>query len=292
MGVTGWRANPGRIIVTLAVAVAAGLAGWHIRSMSRPSTADVSGAATAAIAPHPSSHPTTITAIGRLEPKDGVTRVAGPSHPSVVISQLLVSKGQSVRAGDAIAVLDSFEPLKATAAALRSELDHAESECQRNERLYQTKVVSVSERDAWRVKANTLRAELQRAQVELDQATVRSPITGQVLDIHARAGERVGPGGIVEIAKTDQMCAIAEVYETDIGRVHVGQRATISSPAFAEPVQGTVERIGLKIGKLDILDVDPAARTDARIVEVEIRLDDSQRVAALTNLQVEVTIRP
>jgi HlyD family secretion protein len=289
MSATGGRAKPGYIILTLVVAAAAGLAGWYIGSMSSASTAEVSGAATAR---PPSSHPATVTALGRLEPKDGVTRVAGPSRPSVVISQLLVHKGQRVRIGDALAVLDSFEPLKATAAALQVELDHAESEYQRNERLYETKVVSVSERDAWRTKANTLRAELQRAQVELDQATVRSPITGQVLDIHARAGERVGPDGIVEIAKTDQMYAIAEVYETDIGRVRVGQRATVTSPALGEPLQGTVERIGLKIGKLEILDVDPAARTDARIVEVEIRLDDSQRVAALTNLQVEVTIRP
>ena len=36
----------------------------------------------------------------------------------------------------------------------------------------------------------------------------------------------------------------------------------------------------------------PAARTDARVVEVKIRLDDSARGAAFSNLQVEVTIRP
>jgi HlyD family secretion protein len=289
---TSGRAKPSYVILTLAVAAAAAFAGRHIWSMSSPSTAQVHAGAKGGNVPQLSSHPTAVTALGRLEPKDGVTRVAGPSQPSVVISQLLASKGQKVRAGDAIAVLDSYEPLKATAAALQSELDHAESEYQRHERLYQTKVVSISERDAWRVKVNTLRAELERAQVELNQATVRAPISGQILDIHARAGERVGPDGIVEIAKTDQMYAIAEVYETDIGRVHVGQRATITSPAFAEPLQGTVERIGLKIGKLEILNVDPAARTDARVVEVEVRLDDSQRAAALTNLQVEVTIKP
>ena len=47
---------------------------------------------------------------------------------------------------------------------------------------------------------------------------------------------------------------------------------------------GTVDRIGLKIGKKDVLDTDPAADTDARVVEVEIRLDDPQQVAGLTNL--------
>jgi HlyD family secretion protein len=91
---------------------------------------------------------------------------------------------------------------------------------------------------------------------------------------------------------TDEMLAVAEIYETDIGRVQVGQRATVSSPALADPLVGKVERIGRKIGKLDVLDADPVAKTDARVVEVEIRLDDAARVAALTNLQVEVSIEP
>jgi HlyD family secretion protein len=122
--------------------------------------------------------------------------------------------------------------------------------------------------------------------------TVRAPLRGQVIEIHARQGERVGPSGIAEIADTDRMYAIAEVYETDVGRVKPGQRATIRSRALEPSLEGTVERIGMKIGKLDVLDTDPAARTDARVVEVEVRLDDSARAAALSNLQVEVAIAP
>lgn len=53
----------------------------------------------------PAARPTTITALGRLEPKDGILRVAGPSRPSVVIARLLVEKGDRVEAGQAIAVL-------------------------------------------------------------------------------------------------------------------------------------------------------------------------------------------
>jgi HlyD family secretion protein len=53
-----------------------------------------------------------------------------------------------------------------------------------------------------------------------------------------------------------------------------------------------VERIGLKIGKLDVLDTDPVAKTDARVVEVHIRLDGGVDVSRLTNLQVEVEIHP
>jgi HlyD family secretion protein len=121
---------------------------------------------------------------------------------------------------------------------------------------------------------------------------VRSPIDGQVLKIHVREGERVGPEGIVEIAETGSMYAIAEVYETDVGRVRVGQRAQVSSPAFARTLEGSVERVGLRIGKLDVLGTDPVADTDARVVEVEVRLDDPEPAARLTNLRVDVRFEP
>ena len=71
-----------------------------------------------------------------------------------------------------------------------------------------------------------------------------------------------------------------------------GQSATITSPALAEPVSGTVESIGLKVGRLDILGMDPVAQADARVIEVNILLDDVDAVKALTNLQVEVEINP
>jgi HlyD family secretion protein len=88
------------------------------------------------------------------------------------------------------------------------------------------------------------------------------------------------------------MFAVAEVYETDIGRVKVGQKATLRSAAFAGELGGKVDRIGMKIGKQDVMGTDPIARTDARVVEVHVKLDDSAAAAGLSNLQVEVAIQP
>ena len=98
--------------------------------------------------------------------------------------------------------------------------------------------------------------------------------------------------GIVELGRTEQMYVSAEVYETDIYRVKLGQKATITSQGFPGQLQGTVEEIGLAIGKKDILGTDPVADVDARVVEVKVRLapDSSQKVANLTNLQVKVII--
>jgi HlyD family secretion protein len=111
-----------------------------------------------------------------------------------------------------------------------------------------------------------------------------------VIAIAAREGERLGPEGLLELGETDRMYAVAEIYETDIARVRVGQRARIASAAFAKDLAGTVERVGLKVGKMDVLGTDPVAKTDARVIEVRIRLDEGHGVEALTNLQVEVEI--
>jgi HlyD family secretion protein len=133
-------------------------------------------------------------------------------------------------------------------------------------------------------------ANLQRAKSELETAVIRSPMSGRVIEIYADPGEKVGEDGILELGNTSQMYAVAEIYETDIAKVRVGQTATITSNAFPGKVAGTVDHIGLQIRKNDVLNTDPAADTDARVIEVKIKLADSPKVAGFTNLQVNVAI--
>jgi HlyD family secretion protein len=137
-------------------------------------------------------------------------------------------------------------------------------------------------------------ASLARTRAELDLATVRSPQDGQVLKIHTRPGELVGAQGIISLGQTQQMVAVAEVYELDVSRIRAGQTATVTSKnnAFPEVLRGKVFEIGLEINKKDVLNTDPAAQFDARVVEVKVRLDEpsSRKVAGLTNLSLQVSI--
>ncbi|MGB3402675.1 MAG: HlyD family efflux transporter periplasmic adaptor subunit [Microcoleaceae cyanobacterium] len=138
----------------------------------------------------------------------------------------------------------------------------------------------------------TAKASVQQAQANLDLAYVRSPRSGQVLKIQTWPGEIVSNNGIIEIGQTDQMYVTAEVYETDIHQVNPGQTAKILSDGVVGDLTGIVDEVGLQIGTKDVLGTDPVADADARVVEVKIRLnsEDSQRVAGLTNLQVNVVI--
>ena len=96
----------------------------------------------------------------------------------------------------------------------------------------------------------------------------------------------------MELGRTDRMYAVAEVYETDITAVKVGQLAKVQTTALADALTGKVERISIKVGRLDAVGTDPIAKTDARVVEVFILLDDSERVSRFTNMQVKVEIQP
>lgn len=136
-------------------------------------------------------------------------------------------------------------------------------------------------------------ASVTEAQANLDQAYVRSPSNGQVLKIHTRAGEAIGNNGIATLGQTQQMMVVADVYQNDIAKVQIGQPVEITTPVIDDVLQGTVQRIGLQVEAQEVINEDPAANIDAKVIEVYIQIDetDSETVAALTNLQVTTTIQ-
>ncbi|MFT6607133.1 MAG: HlyD family secretion protein [Halocynthiibacter sp.] len=136
------------------------------------------------------------------------------------------------------------------------------------------------------------RAALASSEQDLERAYVRAPERGKVLEINVRAGERPGTAGIIDLGDTSQMTVEAEVYQTMIGRVTIGDPVIISADALAQDLNGTVSAIGLQIGRQSITSDDPAANTDARVVDVIVTLDpaSSSIAAPFTNLETVVRI--
>ena len=281
----------GRRTIAAGIVAALGGATWAILAIDSSDPDELPGALPP-VAARPPPSPARVTALGRLEPKDGLIRVSGPSDPAVVIAELFVDEGDRVAAGQILARLDTFATRQAMLERAKAELANTLSERKRNLEMHRDRVISDSLRDQWELQVKIAQAEVDRVSAELARAQVRSSVDGVVIGIQSREGERVGEEGILEIGRIDAMYAIAEVYETDIPGVRIGQRATVTSPVLSRPLTGEVEWIRLKIGKMDVLGADPAAKTDARIVEVEVRLDESGPAAGLTNLQVEVEFEP
>ncbi|NER80911.1 MAG: HlyD family efflux transporter periplasmic adaptor subunit [Leptolyngbya sp. SIO1D8] len=135
-------------------------------------------------------------------------------------------------------------------------------------------------------------ADLAKAQKNLDRATIRAPKAGQIIAIHTQPGEQISEEGILALGQTDQMLVIAEVYQSDISRVELGQQATMRGQAFLGELRGEVIEIGRQISRQNVFSTEPGENLDRRVVEVKIALipEDSQRVAGLSNLQVQTVI--
>jgi HlyD family secretion protein len=137
-------------------------------------------------------------------------------------------------------------------------------------------------------------ASAKQAQSNLDLTYIRAPINGSVIKVHAHPGEVVDRDGIAELGQTTQMYVVAEVYETDVTRVRLGQPAIVTTDALpGQQLRGSVAKIGLQVKKQNIFDVNPTANTDYKVVEVKIRLNpaSSRVVAGFSNLQVQAVIQ-
>lgn len=300
-----------------------------------------------------------VVALGRVIPRGDVVSVATPSGAGDArIAEVRVGLGDTVAAGDVLAVLDNLTALEngvataratiavrqatlaqttATIRASREEaqaaLDraqvtaaNAQSDRDRITSLFERGVATRAEldqlvarateagRDVERAAATlsryqngdatqadiavaeanlaAARVDLTRAEHDLERAYVRAPSAGTVLDINARAGERPGAGGIIDLGDTSQMTVEAEVYQTLIGRVAIGDPVTVSAEALGQDLTGTVTAIGLEIGRQSITSDDPAANTDARVVDVIVTLEAASSVQArgFTNLETIVRI--
>ena len=137
-------------------------------------------------------------------------------------------------------------------------------------------------------KVDSAIADLTRAKRDLAKGIVTAPVTGTILDIHVRPGEKPGAKGILDIGNVQRMTAELEVYQSEISLVTVGQHVELSADALTESLAGVITEIGFSVERQTTMVDDPAANSNARIVKVTVSLDSdsSKRAARLTNLEV------
>ncbi|NJL87895.1 MAG: HlyD family efflux transporter periplasmic adaptor subunit [Leptolyngbyaceae cyanobacterium SM1_1_3] len=261
------------------------------------------------------------TAAGAARIQEAQTRYQQADQPQTYAVEAQAATVKSLEAEISLARTDlrRFRQLYQQGAIARQELDQRQTEVNRLQEELNSALATRSRLESNRgadlnnaqAQMSSAQAGAQLAQVQtqvesaaqnlavaearLAQTVIRAPQSGQILDVLQQPGEAVGMGDpLMVMGNTQQMFVVAEVYETDVGLVAVGQSAEIISRngAFESALSGTVAQVGLQIFKNDILDDDPAANADARVVEVRLRIDpgDSETVTGLTNLQVDVVI--
>ncbi len=120
-------------------------------------------------------------------------------------------------------------------------------------------------------------AELDAANVALDQTLLRAPSDGVILCRMAEVGAIVttmAPMPVVSMADLRRLEIRAEIDEADLGVVAIGQAAFATADAFGDrtfPVR--IVRISHELGRKTVRDDDPRARVDTRVLEVIAQFD-------------------
>jgi HlyD family secretion protein len=124
-----------------------------------------------------------------------------------------------------------------------------------------------------------------------DKARIRAPISGRILTLNSVVGEQIGNDGFADIGDVSTMLVRAEVFETDIEWLKVGDAAMVSSRSIQGEMAARITRIGSRITRQSITSTDPAETVDARVIEVWLQLDaaGSERIRNFSGLQVQVT---
>jgi HlyD family secretion protein len=217
----------------------------------------------------------TVSAPGQIEPR---TRVQVSAQVVAKIMELPFRENQAVKKGDLLVKLDARDlqaALDAVKASMRGEqarlegakatLANLTAELGRKRELYSTKDISKAELD--QVEAEYLRAVSQvrssehqieiaqaniiRAERDLENSTILSPLDGIVTRVNAEVGELVFVGTmnnaasvIMEVADLNAMLLKARVDESNIAPVEVGQKAKVFINAFPNRTfDGVVERV-------------------------------------------------
>jgi HlyD family secretion protein len=137
-------------------------------------------------------------------------------------------------------------------------------------------------------------AQLAKARADAALSRVQAPIAGTILKIYARVGDQVGTDGLLDLADLDRLDVVADVHETDLGRLRVGAPAEVVVSGDPRRYQATVRELGWMVRRTTQAGSDPVAAVDARTVEVRLTLAEEGRVALArrSNMQVQVAIRP
>jgi HlyD family secretion protein len=121
------------------------------------------------------------------------------------------------------------------------------------------------------------RAHLAETKAQLEKTIVRAPIDGVILKLYHRAGETVSnlpPTPIATVGDTSHLRIRADIDEADVAEVSLGQTVWVTADAFpGKRFRGSVEQIGVQLGRKNFRNDNPDERVDTKILEVMIGLE-------------------
>jgi HlyD family secretion protein len=148
----------------------------------------------------------------------------------------------------------------------------------------------------------SVQAAKKAAEQKLEDAAMKAPISGKVVKVFARAGDTLSTQPVLQIADTDNMTVVAEVYETDVARLRewLGRARSVAVEVDARVLEGSAQAlkgtvtagsVAPMIAKNTVFALGPREDSDRRVVEVEVRLDPASSAAVRDFIGLQVRAR-
>jgi multidrug efflux system membrane fusion protein len=207
-------------------------------------------------------------------------RAKAVARGSGVILDLLTERGDTIAAGDLVAIV-SDEGRVANLQQAQALLDQRTAEYEANKRLIDQGNAPRNQLPALQAAVAAARAGVSAAAAEAEKATVKSPIEGVVDSIAVQVGQAVQIGTeIAAIVDPDPMLAVGAVSEARRASLKVGQAAAIRF-IDGTKVAGTVSFVGL------------SADTATRTYPVEAIVENADTgIADGVTCEMVVTLEP
>jgi membrane fusion protein, multidrug efflux system len=194
-----------------------------------------------------------------------------------VVARILVEEGAAVRAGQALAALDSEEwelQARQSEARARSARDAAARALQ----LQQQGLISDQEVERLQSEAQVAEADLGLARLRVRNAVIAAPISGVVTHREVERGQLVNSSTVVfRVADTSRLEAAVGVPEREASRVQAGQLARVRVEGQA-PAQGRIARVRPV--------VDPTSGTVRVVVEIDPQQGGGLRPGQFVNVEI------
>lgn len=250
-----------------------------------------------------------VTAQGRLIPEGGLVNLsipAGTAGGNEVVERWLVQEGAAIRKGELLAELSSYPQLKAALdqaeanlKATKSLLPYLIISRDKGEQLFDEGAVSEEEYGKAVASVTTRKADIAgseaavtEARLKLAAAQIRSPLDGTLIRIYSWPGMKETSNGLALIGRTGRMQAWAQVFQSDIPKIRIGESATIQPETgnFLRSMTGTVESVIGNVSERDIFATNANNDVNARVVLVKLNIDPEfqSQVERLSGMNVTV----
>ncbi len=211
------------------------------------------------------SRPVTEEVVGSVR-----TRVRSTIEAKVSgrISEMPVTLGQKVKAGDLLAKIDARE-IQARLEQAEAQSEQAARDLERARTLAQKQVSSKQELDAAEARARVAEAALREARTMLGYIHITAPFDGVIARRLSEVGDLAAPGKpLLEIEDRGELRFEADVPEALIGMVNAGDKIEVSIPTIRQILPATVA------------EVSPTADATSRTFLVKIDLPASPELRA------------